>query len=64
MVVVGSGAGRVVAVVGLLEAVAGDDPVPEAVLGEREADRDNGVHLTAPEGAIFLTTGAWMPLPV
>ena len=43
-----------------VEAVA----VPvEAEGDEAGRERDNAAHLTAPEGAIFLTTGAWMPLP-
>ena len=66
---VGSVAARAVAVVlALLAAGAGveDDPeVAEVAEVERGVDQDsNAAHLMAPEGAIFLKTGAWMPLPV
>ena len=46
----------------VVEAVAA--PVEPVPVDEGDREQDNAAHLTAPEGAIFLTTGAWMPLPV
>ena len=52
----------VAAAVAQVEAVA--VPVEPVQVDEGDRQRDNAAHSTAPEGAIFLTTGAWMPLPV